>query len=173
MINIYIKDSVSMNGDISLFVKFDYDEKILNIIRAFPTRTYQSKDKSWELPFNQLGKLVDRLSDYDITIEGKYIILETEKIEIPSDFNFKTTPYQHQIEGLEYGLNHDKWLLGDEQGLGKTKQVIDNLPSTIMKSINSYVVDQIFLSKDRMQDILTQQSYELKNEIYSALHNRS
>lgn len=125
MINIYIKDSVSMNGDTSLFVKFDYDEKILNIIRAFPTRTYQSKDKSWELPFNQLGKLVDRLSDYDITIEGKYIKLETEKIEIPSDFNFKTTPYQHQIEGLAYGLNHDKWLLGDEQGLGKTKQVID------------------------------------------------
>ena len=29
---------------------------------------------------------------------------------------FKTTPYQHQIEGVLYGLNHNKFLLGDEQG---------------------------------------------------------
>ena len=41
------------------------------------------------------------------------------------NFNFKTTPFQHQIDGFNYGLNNDRWLLGDEQGLGKTKQVID------------------------------------------------
>ena len=41
------------------------------------------------------------------------------------DFDFKTTPFQHQIEGFKYGISHNRWLLGDEQGLGKTKQVID------------------------------------------------
>ena len=31
----------------------------------------------------------------------------------------------HQLEGFNFGLAHDRWFLGDEQGLGKTKQAID------------------------------------------------
>lgn len=53
-----------------------------------------------------------------------------------------------------------------------TKKVINTLPSTIIESINQYIVDQIFLSKDRIQDMLMQQSYQLRNDMYSALHNR-
>ena len=41
------------------------------------------------------------------------------------NFEFKTKPFEHQVEGFNYGLTHSAWLLGDEQGLGKTKQVID------------------------------------------------
>lgn len=125
MLNIDIKESKRCNGDYSLFVTFDYDNRIIDIIKSFPTRAYDSTNKSWELPFNQLGKLVEKLSDFDITISGKYIKLETEKRTLPKNFKFKTNPFNHQIIGVEYGLNHDKWLLGDEQGLGKTKQVID------------------------------------------------
>ena len=125
MINIEIKDSVKCNGDYSLFVSFDYNADIVEKIKAFPTRSYNKDDKTWELPFNQLGNVVNKLSDYDINISGKYIKLETSEKEIPTSFEFKTKPYGHQIEGVKYGLNHDKWLLGDEQGLGKTKQVID------------------------------------------------
>ena len=125
MINIVIKDSIKCNGDYSLFVSFEYNSDILDIVKSFPTRYYNKDDKSWELPFNQLGNLVNNLSAYSVTISGKYIHLKTSEKEIPSYFNFKTKPYEHQIEGLKFGLNHDKWLLGDEQGLGKTKQVID------------------------------------------------
>ncbi len=125
MINIVIKDSKKCNGDYSLFVSFEYNTDILDIVKSFPTRVYNKDDKTWELPFNQLGNLVNKLSAYSVTISGKYIHLETSEKEIPSYFNFKTKPYEHQIEGLKFGLNHDKWLLGDEQGLGKTKQVID------------------------------------------------
>lgn len=46
-------------------------------------------------------------------------------MNIPEDFKFKTSPFKHQIEGIEYGLNHDKWLLADQMGLGKSKQVIN------------------------------------------------
>ena len=52
-----------------------------------------------------------------------------------------------------------------------TKKVIDTLPSTIIESINQYIIDQIFLSKDRIQNMLMQQSYQLRNDMYSALHN--
>jgi len=125
MINIEIKTSKQCNGEYSLFVSFNYDETVISIIKSFPTRSYDKTNKTWELPFNQLGNLVNSLSEYDITITGKYIKLETHEKQIPNDFKFKTKPFEHQLEGIRYGLNHDKWLLGDEQGLGKTKQVID------------------------------------------------
>lgn len=126
IVTINIRESVKCNGDYSLFITFDYDERILEIIKSFPTRFYNSAEKSWEVPFTYLGKAVDKLSKFDIDITGKYIkIKDEDEVEIPKDFSFKTTPYEHQIIGVKYGLNHNKWLLGDEQGLGKTKQIID------------------------------------------------
>ena len=119
MINIKIKQSEQCNGDYSLFVSFTYNSDVVAIVKSFPTRVYNRENQTWELPFNQLANLVNKLSDYDINISGKYIHLETSEKEIPSYFNFKTKPFEHQLEGIKYGLNHDKWLLGDEQGLGK------------------------------------------------------
>lgn len=37
----------------------------------------------------------------------------------------KTKCYSHQLKALEYGLAKNKFLLADEQGLGKTKESID------------------------------------------------
>lgn len=126
MININIDNSIKCNGDYSLFVSFDYDAKIVTAIKSFPTRFYDPQNKTWELPFKQLGELVNVLNEFDMEITSdKYISLEEKTVDIPKDFEFKTKPYDHQVEGLKYGLSHDKWLLGDEQGLGKTKQVID------------------------------------------------
>ena len=52
--------------------------------------------------------------------------VSTTKYLLPSDkFEFVTKPYQHQIESFNYAATHEKFLLGDEQGLGKTKQAID------------------------------------------------
>lgn len=126
MININIDKSKNCNGEYSLFITFDFNTEILSIVKSFPTRVYNPTNKSWELPFSQLGEVVNKLSDIEnITITGKYVKLNKDEIEIPKDYEFKTIPFEHQLEGVKYGLNHDKWLLGDEQGLGKTKQVID------------------------------------------------
>ena len=125
MINIEVKESEKCNGDYSLFISFEYNTDIISIVKSFPTRVYNDKDKTWELPLTKLGDVVNALSAYDITITGKYVKLEKDEIKIPDDFKFKTKPFEHQLEGVQYGLNHNKWLLGDEQGLGKTKQVID------------------------------------------------
>lgn len=126
MININIDKSKNCNGEYSLFITFDFNTEILSIVKSFPTRVYNSNNKSWELPLNQLGAVVNKLSDFgNITITGEYVKLNKKEIEIPKDYKFKTKPFEHQLEGVKYGLNHNKWLLGDEQGLGKTKQVID------------------------------------------------
>lgn len=125
MINVNIRQSNKCNGDYSLYVSFDYDGKIVSAIREFPSRYWNPDTKVWELPFNKLGELTEKLPEYDFNINGPYITLEKPKAKMPEGFEFKTKPYEHQIAAFNYGLVNDKWLLGDEMGLGKTKQVID------------------------------------------------
>lgn len=125
MINVRIADSKEMNGDYSIFVSFAFDNKIVSIIREFPSRYWNKESKEWELPLNKLSTLIEKLSEYEFSITGDYISLEDKNIEVPNGFEFKTKPFEHQIDGFRHGLQYDRWLLGDEQGLGKTKQVID------------------------------------------------
>lgn len=125
MININIANSKKCNGEYSLFVSFEYNQKVVDTIREFPTRYWDRDTKTWEIPFTKLGEFVNKLPEHDFDITGQYVVLEKSKAHMPAGFTFKTTPFQHQIDGFNYGLNNDRWLLGDEQGLGKTKQVID------------------------------------------------
>lgn len=125
MININIAKAKKCNGEYSLFITFDYDYRIVDIIRNFPTRYWNPDKKEWEVPFTKLGEFVNSLPTFEFNITGQYVPLEKPKAKIPTGFSFKTTPFQHQVDGFNYGLVNDRWLLGDEQGLGKTKQVID------------------------------------------------
>lgn len=125
MININIKESKRCVGEYSLYISFDYDTKIIDVIRSYPNRYWNPDDKNWEIPFNKLSEFINALPEYDYDITGKYVALEQPKTDIPEGFTFKTEPFKHQIEGFTFGLKYNRWLLGDEMGLGKTKQVID------------------------------------------------
>lgn len=127
MVHIEVDNATRCNGEWSLYVTFPYDMSVVNIMRSFPSRFYNKDRKEWEIPFNKLSelklKLTENKSKFEIYNED---IAEVEKeLVIPEGFEFKTKPFQHQIDGFNYGLVNDRWLLGDEQGLGKTKQVID------------------------------------------------
>lgn len=125
MINIKVDNSKKCNGEYSLFLTFEYDTTVINVIRSLPSRYWDADNKTWEVPFNKLPYLLDNLSNYAFDITGKYKQVEKKKVEVPVDFQFKTEPYKHQVDCFKYGLEHDRFLLGDEMGLGKTKQVID------------------------------------------------
>ena len=130
MINVRIakaKKCYDVESAFSVYITFDYDQRIVDTVKALPQRFYNADKKEWEAPLPALKTVVDTLPMFDFDITGPYINLTEEKpvAEIPANFKFKTTPFKHQIEGFEYGLANNRWLLGDEQGLGKTKQVID------------------------------------------------
>ena len=125
MINIDIREAKKCNGEYSLFITSDFDNRIVQFMRSLGDKYWHSDIKTWEIPFNKLTNITTELSWSEFTITGNYISMEKPKLEVPTDFNFKTTPYTHQIEGFNFGLQNDRWLLGDEMGLGKTKQVID------------------------------------------------
>ena len=125
MIQIRVGKSIKCNGEHSLFVTFDFDMRIVNAIREFPSKYWDAANKIWELPLGKLGEFVKKVDWAEIEITGDYITMEKPEAKIPDGFRFKTNPYEHQIVGFNFGLNNDRWLLGDEMGLGKTKQVID------------------------------------------------
>ena len=105
-----------------IFVTFDYDVDIISTLRKLPNRKYIPNSRKWEVPIGDFEVLMFSLSKYNIALRGQ--LPRKNNIDVPG-FKFKTKPYQHQIDGFNYGMSKDKWLLGDEQGLGKTKQVID------------------------------------------------
>ena len=126
MITVDVRKSEKCYEEYSLFVSFPYNPEVVDIMRKQLTRVWHGESKEWEFPLSGLAELLKDLAKYEVEILAEDIsILEPKSVEIPDKFEFKTKPFEHQIVGLEYGLTHDKWLLGDEQGLGKTKEVID------------------------------------------------
>lgn len=124
MISIQIKPSEQLPGVINAFITFsEYNEKLINKIRMLKDRRYNPDNKTWEIPTCDLEYFIGAAKDYPIiisTTNEKHDITE-----IPKDFVFKTKPYQHQLEGISYGLNHDSFILADEPGLGKSNQALN------------------------------------------------
>lgn len=109
-----------------LHVRSKYDARIVSFMRSQEDRYWDSNKREWRIPEESLDKLLELASD----LGYEYSLKRTESSsveygDIPDNYHFKTEPYKHQIEGVEYGLAHSKFLLTDEQGLGKTKQMID------------------------------------------------
>ena len=63
-----------------------------------------------------------------LNIDDSYIqsISKPDKPEDTSTkFEYKTKPFEHQIVAVEFGMEHDRFLLADEMGCGKSKSTID------------------------------------------------
>lgn len=131
MIKIHIGEPDKLANNIlvkkSAFVSFDYNPDIVNYIKQMGTRVYNPDNHTWEMPINNIIGLCNKFENEEIKIEGIYEDLHKQEfeIDIPKDFEFKTKPFNHQIDGVRFGLNKKRFLLGDDQGLGKTKQIID------------------------------------------------
>lgn len=129
MIKIEERPAKKLPGITNLFVSFDYNLDTLQVLRELPNRYYDKNTKEWEVPLGKLEHLVKHIDDNFELLP--YMEEESPLNFIPSNYKFKTDPFPHQIQGVEFGLNNNCWILGDEQGLGKTKQIIDL--ATILK----------------------------------------
>ena len=127
MININIKASEKLNNDFSAFISFDYDNLIVNTLRELPFKFYNKDTTTWEIPTDKVLTIISNLQGFEIELKGNLSLLNPKpfNLDLPKGFEFKTNPFEHQKFGVQYGLQHDRWFLGDEQGLGKSKQVID------------------------------------------------
>lgn len=113
-------------GESSLFVSFNYSQQVVEVVKQCTVANYNKKNFDWEVPATSLSFLLERLSILD---DIELILLPDNVEEIKCEpvlqlSKFKTTPFAYQLDGIKYGLIHDKWLLLDAPGLGKTLQLI-------------------------------------------------
>ena len=135
MVNIFeISPPNKISGLSSLIVQFDYNQYIVDSLKTIPTYYYHKKDKIWEFPVCYLGRLLDSLTFLDdiqlrlldtpesgqfhFSKQNQPPLSEIEKV------SFKMKPFEHQLEAINFGLSHEKWLLLDSMGLGKTNSII-------------------------------------------------
>lgn len=117
MISIKIDKSEKCNGEYSLYVSFPYDPIIVTKIKEQSIRYYNPNTREWELPVKSLDKLKEALKDYELNIVNSNedcfkTLLSNKTINyIPKDYKFKIQPFKHQIEGVNYGLKYDRFLL--------------------------------------------------------------
>ena len=114
-------------GKISFFIKFKYEKNIVDTMHNIPSAVYHKKLTCWEIPVTSLSRAIDLLVNLDelqLTFIEDMTIEEKSSKVILNQSNYKTQPYKYQQEGIEYGLTHDKWLLLDAPGLGKSLQMI-------------------------------------------------
>ena len=136
IINIYeISPPNKISGLSSLVVKTDYNQFVVDVLKTIPTYNYDKKTKLWEFPIIYLGRLLDNLTfldDIQLTLlntpessefnfNRKYNLEPLSEIEKNS---FKLKPFNHQLEAVDFGLTHEKWLLLDSPGTGKTFSTI-------------------------------------------------
>lgn len=124
-----------ISGLSSLVVSFDFNQYIVDALKTIPTYYYHKADKVWEFPVCYLGRLLDSLTFLD---EIQLKLLDTpesgqfhfsrqfnlEPLSEKEKVSFKMKPFEHQLEAINFGLAHEKWLLLDSMGLGKTNSII-------------------------------------------------
>lgn len=121
-------------------LSFKYDPITVAKIKELSQRRYLPEERAWEIPVHELPNLVDKVglcnikADEDITGALSTQEIEDKReatgerlrgIKPVIDFDFTTAPLPHQIEAFNCGMERDMLLIGDEQGLGKTKESID------------------------------------------------
>ena len=131
---IYIREIVprKFSGLSSFLISFQYDPKVVEMIKTLPNYYYHKKDYCWEIPAECLAQALDSLTFLD-TIQ---LIMLPETVEDPNQGDFTITqdeidqlhfkPFPHQVEAINFGLNpkHQKFLLLDSMGIGKTLEII-------------------------------------------------
>lgn len=129
---IYIKEvspPIKLPGISSLTVQFNYDKSLVDSIHQVPNAIWNKRLSLWEIPVTSLSRAISILSNYDdidIELLKKENILyyrESNVGELHKN-NYKVKLFKHQEEGIRYGLTHDRFLLLDQPGLGKTLQMI-------------------------------------------------
>ena len=122
MIKIFEHETKKCPGLTSLFIDFPYNKQLVDIVKKNGSAIFDKKTSMWELPTYYLQSFLDdacTIDDIELSIlpdENKpFINYQLQK--------YKIEPFNHQVEGVQYGLNKPRWLLLDPPGLGKTFQL--------------------------------------------------
>lgn len=135
MITISERKTDKVVGYTSLFVSFEYRKEHVDFIHTLDGCNWSQGKKLWEIPIIYLSEVLDyfcQVDDIDLTL------LEDEPEVIVPEVHLDTTsykiqPFNFQLDAIKYGLQHNKWLLLDPPGLGKTAVIIHIIEELIAR----------------------------------------
>lgn len=128
-------------------IRFPYDPEIVRLVKNVPGRQYVADKKYWTIPLARLGFLITQLQG--TPYENQFKVYSAENInenatldstdQIP-DIDLSNIPlyvengghlFNHQLDFMRYAIDRQRrglrsgFILADEQGLGKTLQVMN------------------------------------------------
>ena len=124
-----------ISGLSSIIVQFDYNQYVVDSLKTLPTYYFHKKDNAWEISISYLGRLLDSLTFFDniqlklldtpksqqFRLHRQYNLEPLSEIE---KISFKASPFPHQLEAVDFLLTHEKSLLLDGCGVGKSLEMI-------------------------------------------------
>lgn len=122
MITIQERQSKKSVGKTSLFITFNYNPKIVEIVKMADNAIWDKNNKEWELPCSKLSYLIDELTIFDdIQLN---LLKDNKSQELVQTIKHKVPAFDYQSEGIDWLINRSSGLLLDPPGLGKTLQII-------------------------------------------------
>ena len=103
MINIEEKTATKCSGLTSLYITFDFNMEIVNVLKQSPEKSFYDKNTHiWESPITSLAHLLDTLTYLDDIV----LKLRTEDSEETHFYpklvdSYKIPPFKHQLEAIE------------------------------------------------------------------------
>lgn len=135
MYHIFERPSKKLPNRTSLYLSTsELTRASFDVIIQTPNTFYDNKLFEFEVPINRLFYIVSVLIKHDAVEFTSH--KPSESISKKCDITkFKVKPYSYQVDGINYGLSHNSWLLLDDQGLGKTLQIL-YLAETLKRTEN-------------------------------------
>ena len=122
---------LKVSGISSFLITFNYNPALVDTLKTLPCAVWHKKLLTWEIPVDCLAEALDKLTFYDeitLQLQPDKEEMKTDHFQLTEDevLSFKFKPFQHQIEGVNFGLDpqRPKWLLLDAPGIGKTNEII-------------------------------------------------
>ena len=145
MFNLRADFSRNLSCNYCVFVTFSYKPEFVTLIKTISKRFWHSDTKEWEIHQDCYQELLSIIRQHDIPYNVNEFKMSVDKLkrrvaeskeikETPVEIDTsildnvvfeKTQPRDYQKQGIAFGLTHDKFLLADEQGLGKTLQCLN------------------------------------------------
>ena len=140
MLSLEIRKSNSFSCSNSAYFTTPYNVEAVALIKSYHTRKWDPISKKWELAIVDENLDISKIQDIKNRLEKIYnekcVLTDNKDIllgsiqakpKVLSDYSYlftKTKPYQHQIDGVNYGMSTDRFLISDDMGMGKSLQSI-------------------------------------------------
>lgn len=111
--------------------KFPYDQRIVDYIKSTipaPYREYNNQTTEWKIHQYYFPQFIEHIRnlgiEYSLEVDEKIQPYFSKDDSILDYTSSKTPYYDHQKQAIKFEMTHQNFIIGDDQGLGKTLELL-------------------------------------------------